>query len=396
MNTALPEDAHDPADEPRVYLRKGVAVSIIGTFIILTVAALYYARAFFLPLVLASLITLTFMPMVRWLHRRGIPLALSAILIVVTIGVVVGSAALVLADPVAKMVADAPQVTRQLNDRFDFLKRPMAMLVEAGQQVQKLAEPATPDGTQKVVIAQSGLVAWAADTLTGIGTTIGATLILTVFLLSSSDGFLQKIVRAVPSLSDKKRSLRIVHDVEFEISRYLITITGINIVFGALVGTMMAFYGMPNPLVWAVAAAMLNYVPYVGSITGIGLTTVIAVVTFPTLTLAALPPITYLGLHLLESTFFTPLVLGRRLELNAVAVLVALAFGGWLWGIVGALIAVPMLVVIKAFCDHFPGLATFGDFLSAEVPPELSGTPAAAEEESVAADTRSSRLSAAK
>jgi predicted PurR-regulated permease PerM len=217
-----------------------------------------------------------------------------------------------------------------------------------------------------VVVSQPGIFAWAADTVTGIGTTLGATLLLSLFLLASGDLFLQKLIRAVSTLSDKKRSLRIVHDVEFEVSRYLITITGINICLGVLVGTAMVLLGMPDPVVWGVAVALLNFIPFIGAIVGIALAAAVALITFPDIGQAMLPPLVYLGFHLLESWIVTPLTLGRRLELNAVAILVALAFASWMWGIVGALIAVPLLVVVKAFCDHLPKLATFGDFLSAE------------------------------
>jgi predicted PurR-regulated permease PerM len=248
------------------------------------------------------------------------------------------------------------------------------MIIDAGEQIRALAEPPGANGAERVVLAQPGILSWAADTLTGIGTTIGATLILVVFLLSSSDLFLQKIVRAVPSLSDKKRSLRIVHDVQLEVSRYLLTITVINIGFGVMIGLAMTVIGMPNPLVWGVAAMLLNYIPYVGAITGIVTSAAVGLITFPTFATAALPPLAYLAFHALESGFITPLILGRRLELNAVAILVALAFGGWMWGIVGTLIAVPILVVVKVFCDHFPNLATFGDFLSAEQPIETNGS----------------------
>jgi predicted PurR-regulated permease PerM len=125
-----------------------------------------------------------------------------------------------------------------------------------------------------------------------------------------------------------------------------------------------------------VAAALLNFIPYLGAITGMALVGAVGLVTYPTLTLAALPPLAYFLVHLTESLVITPLTLGRRLELNPVAILVALAFGGWMWGIVGALISVPLLVVIKVFCDNSPSLATFGDFLSGEAPPAEIAPPA--------------------
>ncbi len=380
MNAAVEDtrqEEHAPVAE-QVRLTRVVTVSITGSFLLLLVGAVYYARGFFLPLILAMLISLTFMPLVRYLGRRGMPPALSAVLLVFAIAASLGGVALVLAGPVSRMVADAPHIATQLRDRFSFLHAPIAMIAQATDQLRGLTEPAASDA-QQVVLAQPGILSWAADTLTGIGTTIGATLILVIFLLASNELLLQKIVRAVPHLSDKKKSLRIVYDVQLEVSRYLLTITIINLGFGVMVGLAMTVLGMPNPLVWAVAAFFLNYIPYVGAITGIAVSAAVGLITFSDLAFAVLPPLAYLAFHLLESMFITPLILGRRLELNSVAILVALAFAGWMWGIVGAVIAVPLLVVVKVFCDHFPELATFGDFLSAEQPVEANGGAAVAE-----------------
>jgi predicted PurR-regulated permease PerM len=357
----------------RMHPPKIVTVSIVGIFLLLLVGAIYYARGFVLPLVLAILISLTFLPLVRWLARRGIPPGVSAALLVLSLGgAVIGTASLI-ANPVSQTISDAPRIAAALRDRFSFLRQPIEVIVQAGEEVRALADPPNADRPQTVVLAQPGILSWAADTLTGIGTTIGATLILVVFLLSSSDLFLRKIVRAVPSLGEKKLSLRIVYDLQLEVSRYLLTISVINLFFGMVIGATMALLGMPNPVVWGVGAALLNYIPYVGAITGMVLSAAVGLITFPTLWAGLLPPLAYLAFHTLESAFITPLILGRRLELNAVAILVALAFGGWMWGIIGALIAVPLLVVVKVFCDHLPALATFGDFLSAETPVEANG-----------------------
>jgi predicted PurR-regulated permease PerM len=343
-----------------------VSFSTVGCFILLLIGAAYYARSFVLPLVLATLISLTFLPLVRWLARRSVPAGLSAILLVLSLAAIVAAATMLLANPISQAVKDAPHIAAALRDRFSVLREPIAMISQASDQIRTLAAPAGPDQPQTVVLAQPGILTWAADTLTGIGTTIGATLILVIFLLSSNDLFLQKIVRAVPSLSEKKLSLRIIYDLQLEVSRYLLTITAINICFGIAIGTLMALVGMPNPLLWGVGATLLNYIPFVGAIVGTVLSACVALITFPTLGLGVVPPLGYLVIHTLESAFITPLILGRRLELNAVAILIALALCGWMWGIVGALIAVPLLVVVKVFCDHLPALATVGDFLSAE------------------------------
>lgn len=361
-------------------LPRVVGVAIVGTFLILLAGVLYYARGFFLPVILALLITLAFMPLVRALSRRGIPPVATALLVVVGIGAAMAGLAVLLAEPTARMLAEAPQIIEKVRDRFggEGSTGPLSRLIEASEQVQEITEGMDePGAPQKVVLAQPGIISWAADTLSGIGGTLGATLLFVVFLLSSGDLFLQKLVRILPTLSDKKRSLRVVHDVEGEVSRYLFTITLINIGFGVAVGLSMALLGMPNPVLWGVGAMLLNYVPYLGALVGMALAGLIGLITFPTLTMAFLPPLAYFICNAIEGSVVTPLTLGRRLELNPVAILVALAFGGWMWGIVGALIGVPLLVVIKVFCDHFESLAKFGEFLSGDVSEPVNGTATA-------------------
>lgn len=312
---------------------------------------------------LALLITLTFSPLVRYLRRHGVPSVISAILLVLAMFSFFGAATLYFADPASQVIADAPAIAQRIEERFAPLREPLRKMMSASEQVEEMAATAGP-ATEKVVVAQPGLAAWAADTLGGLSATLGATLVLVVFLLSSGDLFLHKLVRTLPTFSDKKRSVRVVHDVEFEVSRYLLTITAINVGFGAAVAFAMAVLGMANPLLWGAAAAALNFIPYVGAIIGTGAALIAGLITFGSIGAALLPPAAYLLFHTLESAFITPLVVGRRLELNVVAIFISLAFWSWMWGIVGALIAVPILVVVKVFCDHFESLAKFGEFLS--------------------------------
>jgi predicted PurR-regulated permease PerM len=342
-----------------------VSVSIIGIFVILLIGTFYFARAFFLPVMLALLITLTFSPMVRYLRRHGIPSVISAILLVFAIFGFFGGATYYLADPVSQIIADAPAIAARMEERFAPLREPLRKIMSTSTQIEEMATSVQPS-TEKVVVERAGLAAWAADTLGSLSTTLGATLVLVVFLLSSGDLFLHKLVRTLPTFSDKKRSVRVVHDIEFEVSRYLLTITAINIGFGIAVAFAMAVLGMPNALLWGAAATILNFVPYVGAAIGTGAALIAALITYDTIGPALLPPAAYLLFHTIESAFVTPLVLGRRLELNVVAIFISLAFWSWMWGIVGALIAVPILVVVKVFCDHFESLANFGEFLSGE------------------------------
>lgn len=347
----------------RLHLSKPVSVSIIGTFVLLLIGALYFARGFFLPVMLALLVTLTFSPMVRYFRRHGVPSVVSAVLLVLAMFGVFGGAAVYLSDPVSQVIADAPVIAQRMEERFAPLREPLRKMMSASAQLEELAD-ASGATMEKVTVAQPGLAAWAADTLGGLGTTLGATLVLVVFLLSSGDLFLHKLVRVLPSFSTKKLSVRVVHDVEFEVSRYLLTITAINIGFGAVIAFSMAVLGVPNPLLWGAAATALNFIPYVGAAIGTCAALIAGLLTYGSIGLALLPPAAYLLFHTLESAFITPLVVGKRLELNVVVIFISLAFWSWMWGIVGALIAVPILVVVKVFCDSLPGLANVGEFLS--------------------------------
>jgi predicted PurR-regulated permease PerM len=223
-------------------------------------------------------------------------------------------------------------------------------------------------GVQKVVVQQPGLLSRAADNLVSSFTTAGLTMVLLLFLLSSGTLFYEKLVAIMPTLSDKKKALRVVYDIESEVSRYLLTISFINVCVGAVVAAAMAATGMPNPVLWGVAAAILNFIPYLGALAGLAMIAIVSLLSFSTLGQAIVPPLLYLIVHIIEGQFLTPIIVGRRLELNSVAILITLAIWGWLWGIVGAVIAVPLLVCVKVFCDHFEGLAAFGEFLSANPP----------------------------
>jgi predicted PurR-regulated permease PerM len=339
-----------------------------GLFLFALVYALYFGRDFFMPVVLAFLLALMLTPIVRFFGKRGIPSAFSATLLVVLSGIVIGGTGYILSGPAAELVSSAPSIGREVTERLSELRKPFDHLLRASKHIEHLADATDEPGVQKVVVEQPGIISRAAGNLLSIATSIAITFVLSLFLLASGSMFYVKIVQSFATLSQKKRALRIVYDVEREISRYLLTVAVINGGLGLVIAFGLWLLGVPNPLLWGVAAALLNFLPYVGAAMTVVAVAAISLVSFESLAYALIAPAFVLCCNIIEGQFVTPLVLGRRLEINAVAIFIAVAFCSWLWGFVGALIAVPLLVIVKVFCDHFDGLRRFGNFLSAEEP----------------------------
>jgi predicted PurR-regulated permease PerM len=188
--------------------------------------------------------------------------------------------------------------------------------------------------------------------------------ILLYFLLAYDGVFLTKLIKLLPTLADKKRAVSIASEIETNVSRYLLTVTLINIGLGLTVGTAAGFLGLPNPAMWGAMVAILNFVPYLGALTGIICMTLGAVLSFDSFAYALIFPAVYLLFATLEGNFITPWVMGRSLTLNPVMVLLSLSFWGWMWGIAGIILAVPILAAFKIFCAHIKPIEPIAEFLS--------------------------------
>jgi len=337
---------------------------IVGLFILVGIYALYFARDFFMPVVLAFFLTLTLSPVVRQLKGYGIPeVVASPLVILVSAGLMVGAGYL-LSTPVVDLIANAPKIGEQFDDRFRHLKAPVDRFLAVLRELQSLTDAREP-GVQRVSVQQPGILSQAAGDLLSVATSFAIVLVLSLLLLASGNLFYEKIIQSFASLSEKKRALRVVYDIEREVSRYLFTIAVINAGLGTVIGLGLWALGVPDPLVWGVAAALLNFLPYIGPILTISLVAIISIVTFPSLSYALLAPGFVIVCAIMEGQFVTPAVIGRRLEINYVAIFLAIAFWSWLWGFAGALMAVPLLVVTKVFCDNFESLRHVGNFLGA-------------------------------
>ena len=339
---------------------------LLGIFILTAVYALYFARDFVMPVVLAFLLALMLTPIVRFLKKRGVPEAVSATLLVLISVIAIASAGYFLSGPIVQLANEAPEIGRRVTERLSEFRHPFEKFVAVSEEVEKVTETTQEPGVQRVVIAQPGILSQAAGNLLSASTTAAITFVLSLFLLASGTMFYEKIIQSFARLSEKKRALRLVYDIEREISRYLLTVAMINAGLGAVIALGLWALGMPNPAVWGVAAAALNFLPYIGALATILLVACISLISFDSLSYALLAPLFVILCNIIEGQLVTPLVVGRRLEINAVAIFIAVAFWSWLWGFIGALIAVPLLVIVKVFCDHFDSWRHVGNFLAAQ------------------------------
>ncbi len=341
-------------------------ISVVGIFLILIVYTLFVGRDFFVPVVLSFLFALTLSPIVRFLTKRGMPSPISATLLVVVSGGAIALGGYLLSGPVMQLIDEAPGIGSKLTERVQQLRGPLELLMQISSQIDSVTDTVSEAGVVKVAVQQPGILSQAAGTLLSFATTTAIVFVLSLFLLASGTMFYEKIVQSFSRLTDKKRALRVVYDVEREISRYLLTVSLINVGLGTVIGIGLWFIGMPTPFLWGVMAALLNFLPYIGALATVVVVAVISIVTFDTLGYALIAPAFVVTCNALEGQIVTPLIVGRRLELNAVAIFIAVAFWSWLWGFIGALIAVPLLVVMKVFCDHFERLQPLGNFLAAQ------------------------------
>ena len=221
--------------------RRAVAFSIHICALVLATAALYFARDIFLPIVLGLLITLTVLPIVRWLGRRGVPPTLSAFAIVISMALVLGLAALALSDPITRWLAEAPMLGQQLEEKLRGLRNSIQAISDAGERIEAVSEVAEDSSEREVVLKEPGFLSDATTSMWTGATTVSISLLLVLFLLASGDMLYIKIIRVLPTLTDRKTAIRIVHDIEAAISRYLLTVALINIGLGVAVG--MAMWG---------------------------------------------------------------------------------------------------------------------------------------------------------
>lgn len=351
----------DETREPSLHQK-----SIVGLFVLALLGALYLARVVVLPILLAFLFSLLLAPVVRGLRHLKIPRWIASALVVLGLVAFAGGLLYYLAKPAAEWMDRAPTTFARVEAKLRELKEPVEKVSRATEQVERMTDVEAGNGSpgvQKVQVTEEPLSgSLIRGTLTVVSAT-AVTLVLLYFLLNTGDIFLRKVAAIQRNAANRHAVIEIARRLEQDVSAYLLTITLINVGLGVAVGLALWWLDMPNPVLWGTMACLLNFVPYLGAMVGVVVVAVVAMLSFDTASAALLPPLAYLALTAVEGSFVTPTIVGQRLTLNPLMIFSGIIFWGWMWGVGGALLAVPLLAVFKIVCDHVEPLQPVGRLL---------------------------------
>jgi predicted PurR-regulated permease PerM len=356
---ALPKEAVDEMPLP-----SNPQTFFLGSLLTLAVlAAVYMASSIILPVVLAFVLQLIFQPAVRLLERIHLPRAIGAIFAILLVIGALGGFVAALSVPAATWADKLPEGLPRLEAHMVILKRPIEVLRSVIQQAEHVADaPGNKDTTVSVRrdLGFTGMLfAGTRAVLDGLFTTA----LVLYFLLVAGEIFLRRIVEVLPNFGDKRQAVDISQQIEADISAYLLTITAMNAAVGAATAVAMHLCGLGDPLLWGAAAFLLNYVPILGPLFGTVIFLLAGMLSFDSLWWALLPSALYFGIHLAEGEMLTPMLLARRFTLNPVLVILSLVFWFWMWGVPGAILAVPMLAILKIVSDRVRPLKALGHVL---------------------------------
>ena len=371
------EDMPLPQD-PRVVFQCGLLV--LGLL-----AAAYVAKEVILPIVLAFILKLLLQPVMRVFGRIHVPRVIASLTVILLLFGIIAGFGEVLSGPASDWAKRLPAGLPRLEQRVKVVSAPLdalnKILSHAKGMVSRgtgsdnsssvaaatpITPPNAPPAAPPASAAESGIQVMILDGIHTFASEFLTTFLVLFFLLNSGDTFLRRLVEVMPSFRDKRQVIDISQQVETDISSYLVTITVMNALVGVTTGLAMWGLGLENPVLWGAAAFLLNYVPILGPLTGMAVFLGVGMLSLDPLWKAFMPMAVYIGIHLIEGETITPMLLARRFTLNPVLVIISLLFWDWMWGVPGAILAVPMLAVTKIVCDRIRPLAALGHFLEGE------------------------------
>lgn len=324
-------------------------VSMIGLFIIALFWCAYVARPVIVPVLLAWTIATIVLPLVRWLNQRGTPRIVAVLAVTFLLVTVLACLLVLLSTPITYWLGRATEVGGLIRQKLETMTQPLALLGELQKSLNAI-------GAGQPVVKVEQQSASVVTTIFAVLTPAVSQFILfigaLVFYLVYQKKLRSTAVYFLKEREARLTTLRTLSDIDDNMTTYFGTFTIINICLGLATACLTWLVGLPNPLLWGVLAAVLNYIPYIGPAIVVGTLGVVGLLTYPTLGEAIVAPLVYLVITMVEGQFLTPAFIGRRLELNPFAVFLSIAFCTWLWGPVGAFLAVPLLMSLTVAFGH--------------------------------------------
>lgn len=340
-------------DAVRIAMRRdrllaGLTLTAGAGFVLALPFALKEGAEFFLPLTTALVIAIALVPILEWLERRRVPSALAALMCVLLFLIVANVA-------LAAIIVPATDFFRLLPSRIGRIQDNLAPLLDLYSSLERyvnkaLRQVATTPIRQPQTAAvspPSSILELAATSAPGLIVQFLFGVLVVFFVLSGWTRMRRETIRGRTSFDGAMATARVIQEVVDDVSAYLGTITIINLALGGAVAGALSLFGMPYPLMWGGIVALLNYIPYFGPVIGALLLAVGGLMTFSDIWVALAPPAIMYGMHLIEANLITPLIVGHRLTISPVLILVSLSFWGWVWGTTGALLAVPLLIILQ-------------------------------------------------
>jgi predicted PurR-regulated permease PerM len=343
-------DAPDADEEALAVIGRSdvVAFSLVALLVITVVAVLYFAKAFFLPIVAAFVVGTMLSPAAGFLERNRIPRAVSAVLIVSAVAAGVTFIVGLISAPVMQWTSRLPELAGILKDKLHIFDRPLALWHELqGMLGAADAFPTAPFQMPKLEWVQP-----AIEFLPPTFTEFLLFFAILILFIASWRELRRALVLTFASHDSRLRALRVLNAIEEHLGSYLMTVTLINMGVGAATGLICWATDMPNPAGLGALAATLNFLPILGPVAMFVILVLVGLVASPTIGMGLMAPAAFIGLTFLEGHFITPTIIGRRLELNALAVFISLAFWTWLWGPMGAFLSSPLLIVLLILREH--------------------------------------------
>ncbi len=359
----LPAGKQDAKLLNRAFAAAPQGFAVKGIFILLLFYTLYFAAPVLIPIAAAVLLALLLNPLVEKLERLLLPRGVSAaIVVVVALGLVLAGL-MQLAGPAQEWVERLPASFPKIEQKLRIVKKPIEDIQKATEKIESATELSNRPRRQKVEIARPGMIEDLFSGTQRVVASIGVTLILCFFLLSSGGLFVRKLTAVFPWLAADDRADEMFGAIRRDISFYLAAATCINIGMGVIVGAVASYLGVQNALLWGALVAVFAFIPYVGSVISLVALSLVGMIEFDGLGRAFMLPLAFLVVTVLVQSVVVPQVMGRRLVLNPVAIFLAITIWGWMWGIIGALMAVPILACIKIVSERIPSLRPVAEFL---------------------------------